>query len=137
MGYYHFVPSPLILLLPLLIALTIVMSLGAAYLLSALTVTFRDFRFLIPVMVQVWMWLSFVPFPLPAGYLTHPKWQWVLGANPMFSIIAAFRKCVTGYGPEMGFRPSFLVISTASACVLFVLGLFYFRKTEKRFADIA
>ena len=55
----------------------------------------------------------------------------------MFSIVAAFRKCVTGYGPEMGFKPAFLAISATSACALFVLGLFYFRKTEKRFADIA
>jgi lipopolysaccharide transport system permease protein len=137
MAYYHFVPSWQIVFLPLLVVLTMIMSLGAAYLLSALTVTFRDFRFLIPVMVQVWMWMSFVPFPVPAGYLTHPKWQYLLAANPMFSIIAAFRKCVTGYGPEMGFKPLFLVISAVSACALFTLGLFYFRKTEKRFADIA
>jgi lipopolysaccharide transport system permease protein len=137
MAYYHYVPSWQIIFVFPLIVLTMIMSLGAAYLLSALTVTFRDFRFLIPVMVQVWMWMSFVPFPVPAGYMTSPKWQPLLAANPMFSIIAAFRRCVTGYGPEMGYRPSFLAISAAIACVLFVVGLFYFRRTEKRFADIA
>jgi lipopolysaccharide transport system permease protein len=136
-AWYRYVPSWTIVLLPLLFVVTIIMALGAAYLLSALTVTYRDFRFLIPVITQIWMYISFVPIPVPQYVLNSHKWQMLLACNPMYSIVTAFRACVTGHGPELGFRPMFLVISIVLSCALFALGLFYFRKTERRFADIA
>ena len=60
-AWYHYVPAWTIVFLPFLFLVTIIMALGAAYLLSALTVTYRDFRFLIPVITQIWMYVSFVP----------------------------------------------------------------------------
>jgi lipopolysaccharide transport system permease protein len=137
LAWYGFVPSWHIVFLPLLVALTVVLGLGAAYLLSALTITFRDFRFLIPVITQVWMYLSFVPIPVPKAIRESEKWQAILGCNPMYTIVALYRKCVTGYGYEVGLNAKYVPISVGIAVGLFVLGLFYFRRTERRFADIA
>ncbi len=135
--FYGFVPSWQIVFLPLLIGLTVVLSLGMAYLLSALTVTYRDFRFLIPVMVQVWMYVSFIPIPVPQSIANNPKWQILLAANPMYGIVSAFRACITGKPEAVGFKPMYLVTSIILAAGVFTLGLFYFRRTERRFADIA
>lgn len=135
--WYQYVPSWQIVFLPLLVLFTVVMGLGASYLLSALTITYRDFRFLIPVITQIWMYMSFVPIPVPKAVRDSEKWQMILGCNPMFTVVALYRKCVTGYGYEVGLNAKFIPISIALALGLFTLGLFYFRKTERRFADIA
>jgi lipopolysaccharide transport system permease protein len=137
LGYYQYLPSPYILLLPLLILLTAMLSAGMAYWLSALTVTYRDFRFLIPVIAQMWMYLSLIHMPAPQSIRDSVKWQIVLGANPMYGIVAAFRACVTGDPEAVGFRPVFIVSSIVSTAIVLTIGLFYFRKAEKRFADIA
>lgn len=135
-AWYHIVPPIAVVLLPLLVALTIMLSLGVAFLLSALTITYRDFRFLIPFLSQVWMWLSFVAFPVPDAFLTNPKWRWILTLNPMYGIIAGYRKVLLP-GMDKGWSPAFLITSIAITTAIFVLGLFYFRRTERRFADIA
>lgn len=139
LGYYlgptHFVPPWTIVLVPLLIIPTIIAAMGMAYTLSALTVTYRDFRFIIPFMVQIWMLLSFVMFPREV-LLQRPhlaQWEWVLSLNPMYGIIQAYR----GLGLGMAWNPWHLLNGTLVASALFVFGLFYFRKTERRFADIA
>jgi lipopolysaccharide transport system permease protein len=134
------VPTWGVLLLPALLLLTVVVALGMAYLLSALTVTYRDFRFLIPFMAQLWMWLSFVAFP-PA-MVAESKWKWVLALNPMYSIIAAYRKVLLGGVPglkdsDIGWDWRYLGVSVGLSVSLFILGLFYFRRTERRFSDIA
>ena len=137
LAYYKFVPSWQIVFIPFLIALVVMMASGVAYLLSALTITYRDFRFLIPVIAQMWMYLSFIPLPVPQSIAASPKWQALLAANPMYGIVSAFRACVTGQPAAVGFKPLYLVTSIALSFAVFMLGLFYFRKTEKRFADIA
>ena len=81
--------------LPFLILLTAMLASGMAYLLSALTITYRDFRFLIPVISQMWMYLSLIHMPAPQSIRDNVKWQIVLGANPMYGIVSAFRACVT------------------------------------------
>ena len=134
-AWYHLVPPLAVVFLPLLILLTIMIALGVSYLLSALTVTYRDFRFLIPFVAQIWMWLSFVAFPVPQGILDSPKGRLLLTLNPMYGIIAAYRRVLLGV--EKGWSPVFLTSAIGIAIVVFVWGLFYFRKTEKRFADIA
>ena len=124
--------------LPLLLVLSLVMALGMSYLLAALTVTYRDFRFIIPVLTQLWMWLSFVAFPpLLVANFRH---KWLLAINPMFSIVAAYRKALLGHkltDAEIGWDWRYLSVSIATSLALFTLGLFYFRKTERRFADVA
>jgi lipopolysaccharide transport system permease protein len=130
------VVSPWLLLVPVLIAMTVVLATGMAYLLSALTVSYRDFRFLIPFAVQIWMWGSFVAFPIPKGIADNPgNWRWVFALNPMHGIVGGFRKALMNF--DQGWRPMHLATSAAISVAVFVLGIFYFRRTERRFADIA
>jgi lipopolysaccharide transport system permease protein len=139
MAWFHVAPSAWMLLMPLLLILTIACSLGAAYLFSALTITYRDFRFLIPFIGQVWMWGSFVAFPPTIwGPLGH-KTRIILALNPMYGIISAWRKIVLGGAPNeiTGWDPISFASSVVVTIAFFLLGLYYFRRTERRFADIA
>ena len=137
---YHFVPMYRfvagwgLLAVPPLVLLTIVLGLGVAYLLSALTVTYRDFRFLIPFATQILMFLSCVAYRFePATLLKHPKIAEIMKLNPMYGIIESFRAAVL----QTEFHRDSLGISIAISFVLFIFGMFYFRRTERRFADIA
>jgi lipopolysaccharide transport system permease protein len=116
-------------LVPIL-GLLILASLGVAFSLSALTVTYRDFRFIMQFLVQAWMLMSPVMYPFTK---VPARFQWVLSINPMCGVIEGFRAALLG----MPWQPGHLAISAASTVALFVFGLFYFRKTERRFADIA
>jgi lipopolysaccharide transport system permease protein len=131
MAFKGFVPSWEMVFLPLLVVLTIIISVGIASLLSALTVTYRDLRFLIPFISQLGMWVSCVP--LPVDKIIPVRWQWVLIFNPLFGIFDAYRSALLG----MPWRPAHLVSAIFFAVMILVLGLFYFRRTERRFADIA
>jgi len=139
MAWYHVWPSGWMVLMPLLLALTIMCTLGAAYLFSALTITYRDFRFLIPFIGQVWMWGSFVAFPPTIWGPVGDKTRIILALNPMYGIISAWRKIILGGAPDTitGWDPLSFASSVVVTIVFFLLGLYYFRKTERRFADIA
>ena len=139
MAWYGVAPAAGIVLLPLLVLLTLACALGAACLFSALTITYRDFRFLIPFIAQFWMFASFVAFPPSIFGQIGPRLRVVLALNPMYGIIGAWRKLFLGGAPDSmtGWNPLYLATSIAITAVLFFLGLFYFRKAEKRFADIA
>jgi len=139
MAWFHVVPSLAILLLPLLLILTIACALGVAFLFSALTITYRDFRFLIPFIGQVWLFGSFVAFPPSVFGKIGPKLQLLLALNPMYGIIAAWRKLLLGGAPDSmtGWHPLYLLSSLVVTAGLLFAGLFYFRRTERRFADIA
>ena len=85
-------PPWTIVFLPFLVLGTSLLSLGMAYLLAALTVTYRDFRFIIQFAVQIWMWVSFVMIPVPGNMLGR-KMAWVvLYANPMYGYVSTYRK---------------------------------------------
>ena len=139
MVWYHVAPSPWIVALPLLLILTLACSAGAAYLFSALTITYRDFRFIIPFIGQVWMWGSFVAFPPSIFGALGFKTRIILALNPMYGIITAWRKLLLGGAPDTitGFDPIMLACSIVTTAAFFMLGLYYFRRTERRFADIA
>nr|WP_321465549.1 ABC transporter permease [uncultured Desulfobulbus sp.] len=124
------VPSAGVMWLPLLILLTILAALGFGYTLAALTVSYRDFRFLIPFMLQAMMYISPVIYPVK---LVPSQYHWLLAINPMTGIIDAFRAAILG----TPWNPTTLVVSTLVTIGLFLFGLFFFRKTERRFADIA
>ena len=141
MIFYHFshwnyVPPAQIIFLPLLLLPLLVASLGIAYLLSAVTVTYRDFRFLVPFASQIWMWISFVMMPreLLLQNEHYAKYDWVLALNPMYGIIAAIRHVTL---PNMSWNPWQFVLACFTSTIMCVVGMFYFRKTERRFADIA
>jgi lipopolysaccharide transport system permease protein len=139
MGWFHVMPSGAVLMLPLLLVLTIACALAVAYLFSALTINYRDFRFLIPFVSQVWMFASFVAFPPSVFGSIGPKTRMVLALNPMYGITATWRKLLMGGAPDSmtGWSPLYLVSSVVITLALLLLGMFYFRRTERRFADIA
>ncbi len=132
MAWYHIAPSWSILgLVPLMILLNLA-SLGIAFYLSAITVTYRDFRFILQFLVQAWMYLS--PVIYPVRVVPH-RFQWLLALNPMYGIIDGFRWAL--FGELQPLQPMNLALASLSSVGLFAFGLFYFRKTERRFADIA
>jgi len=123
-------PSWGVVFVPGLVLLTIVAALGLGYTLAALTVSYRDFRYVVPFMVRTLMYLSPVIFPVS---MVPPRYHWILALNPMAGIIDGFRSAILGKPWNL----TTLTVSTAVTVALFVFGLFYFRKTERRFADIA
>ena len=130
MLWYMRLPGLTVLLLPLLVLLTILTALGTGYLLAGLTVTYRDFRFVIPFMMQAWMYASPVVYPVT---LLPEKYRWIMAMNPMSGIIGGFRSTLLNQAIDW----SALGISSLVAISIFLFGLFNFRRVERRFADIA
>jgi lipopolysaccharide transport system permease protein len=104
------------------------LSLGV--MLSALTVFYRDFRHVIPFLSQIFMYATPVIYSVD---VIPQKYHWFLALNPMFGLVSAYRSAI--YGRPWDFQS--LVISTTSALVSFLFAVFYFRRTERRFADFA
>ena len=130
MAFYGQVPGWGLLLLPLLILVTVIAALGVGLLLAALTVIYRDFRFVVPFLMQVWMYTSPVIYPVN---LVPRQYHWVLALNPLSGIIDGFRAALL----DRHFDFTTIAVSSAASLGLFILGLFYFRRMERRFADIA
>jgi lipopolysaccharide transport system permease protein len=128
-------PSIGILTLPALWLLTIIMSLGFVYLLSALTVIYRDFKFITPFMLQIMSYASFIQYPAEWLLKDHPNYGYIMAINPMFGLVEAYRAAIIGRGLALNW--GHLAISTSVIVIMFVTGLFYFRRTERRFADVA
>jgi len=130
MIWYQFLPGPAILLFPFLVALTFLCAVGVGLWLSALNVQYRDIRYAIPFLIQVWMFVSPVIYPVS---LVQGKYQWLLALNPMGGVIHAYRACLLGHQPiDWGL----LGLSTLIIVALFIGGLYYFRRMEKVFADV-
>jgi len=118
-----------LLLIPVLLAVVIFTALGVGTLLSALTVAYRDFRFVVPFMVQIWMYATPVVYPVS---LVPEKWQWVLFLNPMTGVIEAFRSAFL----DRPFDLPSIGISLLMSVLIFICGIAYFERVERRFADI-
>jgi lipopolysaccharide transport system permease protein len=114
--------------------LTLVATLGPGIMLAALTVFYRDFKHIVPFLVQILMYVS--PVIFPASIITRRHWQLILSLNPMFGIIGGYRSAILGRPWDRASLAS-LAISTVSAVSLFIFSVYYFRKTERRFADFA
>jgi lipopolysaccharide transport system permease protein len=127
---YGVMPSWGSIFLVFLIPMTLVATLGYGVTLAALTVFYRDFRHIIPFLVQILLFLTPVIYPVD---FIGPRWQLVLSLNPIFGIVNAYRSAILGSAWNI---PS-LAISTASALAMFTFGIYYFRRTERRFADFA
>jgi lipopolysaccharide transport system permease protein len=131
MLWYHFQPSWHILLLPVFAMLAFLASLGPGLWITALNVKYRDFRYVIPFILQLGLYVSPVGF---SSTVVPEKWQLLYSLNPIVGVIDGFRWCVLG-GDSQLHMPGFLL----SLCViaLFVwLGIAYFRRTEQSFADM-
>jgi lipopolysaccharide transport system permease protein len=131
MIHYHFVPSILgIFLFPFLVGLTFLCALGVGLWLSAMNVQYRDIRYVIPFLVQIWMFVSPVIYPVS---IVNEKYQWLLALNPMAGLIKAYRASILGNQPV-----DWPLLGISAFIILLVLmsGLFYFRRMEKVFADV-
>lgn len=124
------IPTARALLLPLFVALTLLIAFGAGLWLSALTVRFRDFRIVVPFLLQIGV------FATPVGYRTDflSRWQSLLAINPMTGVIDAYRWCLLSENTV--FHWNSLAWTLAWTFVLLVSGVWYFRRTERSFADI-
>ena len=131
MIHYHFVPNIIgVLLFPCLVGLTFLCALGVGLWLSALNVQYRDIRYVIPFLIQLWMFVSPVIYPVS---MVKEKYQWLLALNPMGGVIKAYRASIFGH---QSIDWSLLSISAAMILFLLFTGLFYFRRMEKVFADV-
>jgi lipopolysaccharide transport system permease protein len=122
-------PTIAILTVPLLVAIAAAAALGTASALSAINVRFRDVRYIVPFGIQLWLFAT--PVVYPSSLLGEP-WQTISAINPMVGVVEGFRWATLGSGAPPW---DLIAISAASACVLFVAGLAYFDRVERRFAD--
>lgn len=132
MIFYHqyIVLSWAITLLPLFVVLSLYVALTVSLWLSALNVKYRDVKFVIPFLVQIWMYAS--PVVYSVNEVPTGMWRWIYGLNPMAGVIQAFRWALLG-----GNRPDELLgLSILITTVFFILGLRYFKKTQVYVADI-
>jgi lipopolysaccharide transport system permease protein len=131
MMWYHYVPPIRVLVLPYFVLLAFGAALGVGLWLAALMVEYRDFRFIVPFVAQFGLYVSPVGFQssiIPARY------QLLYSLNPMVGVIDGFRWCILG-GSSRIYWPG-QAIAVTEVIVLLVTGIWYFRKTERTFADV-
>jgi lipopolysaccharide transport system permease protein len=131
MLWYRLLPTWHILLLPAFVALALLASLGPAFLIAALNVKYRDFRYVIPFIVQFGLYVSPVGF---SSAIVPARWHLLYSLNPMVGVIDGFRWCVLGRGGALDL-PGFMLSLPIVALMLW-LGIGYFRATERHFADL-
>lgn len=131
MAWYRFVPDWRMVTLPLFLILALLASLGFSLWLAALNVKYRDFRYIVPFIVQFGLYVSPVGF---ASSVVPEKWRLLYSLNPMVGVIDGFRWAILG-GDAAIYWPGFL-LSTALSLLILLGGIRYFRKTERIFADI-
>jgi lipopolysaccharide transport system permease protein len=130
MLYYHIVPTAMILLLPFLVLLMVLTASGVGMFLAALNAKYRDIKYAIPFLIQIWLFLCPVVYP---SSMIPDKYRILYALNPMAGIIEGFRSVLLGNIP---FPTYPLLLSLAVSSMLFFGGLFYFKRMERYFADI-
>jgi lipopolysaccharide transport system permease protein len=130
MAYYRIVPTVATLWLPLFLLLAVLTALGMGLWLSALNAFYRDVRYVVPFLVQFWMFASPVAYP---SSLVPERWQWLYGLNPMAGVIEGFRWALTGQGLPPG---PMMAASALGVIVVLVSGLIYYRAMEGSIADV-
>lgn len=130
MVFFGRTPATAVLLLPLLVLLTLMTAVGIGCLLASLSVHFRDVRHGLPFLVQAWLFLSPVVYPVD---IVPPRWQWLLAINPMTGLVSGFRGALYGSAIDT----SALIIATVVALVSFAVGVRVFHQMERGFADVA
>jgi lipopolysaccharide transport system permease protein len=131
MAWYNFVPTWRILTLPLFIGVAFAASMGAGLWLASLNVQYRDFRFIVPFIVQFGLYISPVGF---SSTIVPEKWRFLYSLNPMVGVIDGFRWAILGGNSQL-YLPGF-ILSMALVVLLLVSGIWYFRKMERTFADV-
>jgi lipopolysaccharide transport system permease protein len=130
MFYYGITPTVNIIWLPLLLLLSLITALGAGLWLSAMNVQFRDVRYTVPFLTQLWLFAT--PIAYPSSLLPEP-WRILYGINPMVGVVEGFRWALLGThtAPERT-----ILFSALAALLLLASGVLYFQRMEKNFADI-
>jgi lipopolysaccharide transport system permease protein len=131
MAYYRIAPTWNLLMFPVLGLLTVVLTLGLGVWAAALNVRYRDVRQLLPFVIQVWMFLSPVIYPLS---MVPARWRWLAVVNPLFGIIENVR--VALFGLPRGFNWALLGSAAGISLALLVSGAFVFRRVESGMADV-
>jgi len=119
-----------VLLAPVIIAVTLVNAVGFGIWFSALNVRYRDVQYAVPFLIQIWMFATPVIYP---ASLLGEKWSWLLYLNPMSGVIEAIRPAMLANRP---LPVEGLAVSAAIGIVVFLSGVFYFRRVERHFADV-
>lgn len=130
MAIYRVMPGWGLLALPILVVVTTMAALGVGLVLAALVVTYRDIRHIVPFLLQAWLYVSPVIYPVT---MIPEQWRWLLALNPIAGIIDGYRSALL----QKPWDVQTLAVSTVASVAVFLFGVFYFRKTERRFADIA
>jgi len=129
MAYYGVHPGWEVLTLPLFIALACGAALAVGLWLSALNVKYRDVKYAIPFLTQIWLFLTPVAY---SSSLVPEQWQYVYGLNPMVGVVDGFRWALLGTAAP----DETLAVSTAATFLLLFGGLLFFRRLERQFADV-
>jgi lipopolysaccharide transport system permease protein len=128
--YYAIEPGRALLLLPFFLLLAVLTALGVGLWLSALNAIYRDVRYVVPFLIQFWMFASPVAYP---SSLVPERWRWLYGLNPMAGVIEGFRWSLTGTGQP---PHAMLAVSTAMVLLLLAGGVVYFQRMEGVIADV-
>lgn len=131
MWYYHITPTAAVWTLPLYLLLVLVTALGVGLWLSALNVLYRDINYITPFLTQFWLFIT--PIVYPVSNIPE-KWRLVYAINPMTGVVEGFRWALLG--SQASAPTAMLAVSAGVAILLLVSGLFFFRRTERRFADM-
>jgi lipopolysaccharide transport system permease protein len=130
MLYFGIVPTLNVIWLPLLLLLALITALGVGLWLSALNVEFRDVRYVVPFLIQFWLFAT--PIAYPSSLLSEP-WRTLYGLNPMAGVVEGFRWALIGTNTAPG---AMILVSALAAVAILVSGAYYFRRMEKTFADV-
>lgn len=129
--YYRFMPHATVLWLPVFVLLAFAASFGVGLWIAALMVEYRDFKFIVPFIVQFGLYIS------PVGFhseVVPDRWRLLYSLNPMVGVIDGFRWCILG--GQHAIYPPGLAVSLAAVVAVLATGIWYFRKTERTFADV-
>jgi lipopolysaccharide transport system permease protein len=131
MAWYNYVPSWRILMLPVFVAIAFAASIGAGLLFASLNVKYRDFRFIVPFITQIGLYISPVGF---SSNIVPEQYRLLYSLNPMVGVIDGFRWSILG-GDAKLYLPGF-ALSLGLVLLMLITGIVYFRKVERTFADV-
>lgn len=131
MLYYGIVPTAAVWTLPLFVLLAMITALGVGFWLSAMNVLYRDIGYVLPFLTQFWMTLT--PIAYPASLLPE-QWRLVYALNPMTGVVEGFRWALLGSTASA--PTGMLAVSTTISIIVLITGLYYFKRMERRFADM-
>ena len=130
MLWYHVAPGRVFLMFPVFLLLAVITALSVGLWLAALNTLYRDIRYVVPFVIQIWMFISPVVYP---ASLVPARWRWLYGLNPMAGVIEGFRWSLTGSGEA----PTLLLaVSSGAVFIVLIGGVIFFRRMEGTIADV-